>query len=66
MKLYQKHNNFFPYLYNHVYCKNMSDSKYLSLSEVSGVDISHDNTSIGKSGEQFERYVKVELTILLP
>lgn len=44
----------------------MSDSEYISLSEVTGVDISHDNTSIGKSGEQFERYVKGELTILLP
>lgn len=44
----------------------MSDSKYISIREVSGVDISHDNTSIGKSGEQLERYVKGELTILLP
>lgn len=44
----------------------MSDSTYISLGEVSGVDISHDNTSIGKSSEQFERYVKGELTILLP
>lgn len=44
----------------------MSDSKYISLSEVSGVDISHDITSIGKSDEQYERYVKGELTILLP
>lgn len=65
MKLYQKHNNFFS-LFVNVYCKNMSDSKYISLSEVSGVDISHDITSIGKSDEQYERYVKGELTILLP